>query len=156
MSLAEIANLTDMFWIGGTKVGALLGEAIVIPNPDLQQDFAFHIKQRGALLAKGRILGLQFRQLFNEGLFYDLARHSNEMAQSLSKGLAGAGFGFFAKTETNQVFPILPNSVIEKLKADFEFYIWEPHDDAHAVVRLVTSWATPPEQVEAFLERLTE
>lgn len=154
LSLEAIAQLTDMFWIGGTKVGALLGEAIVITNTGLQRDFAFHIKQRGALLAKGRILGLQFRQLFADGLFFDLARHSNEMAQSLSKGMTAAGYDLVAETETNQVFPVLPNALIKKLQSDFDFYVWKPLDEEHSVIRLVTSWATPPEQIDAFLESI--
>lgn len=151
LTLEDIADLTDIFWIGGTKVGALLGEAIVIPNPALRDEFNFHIKQRGALLAKGRILGLQFRELFGDGLFFDLARHSNDMANRMSKGIAQAGFDFVAETETNQLFPILPNDLIEHLKKRFDFYVWEPHDPSNSVIRLVTSWATEEDQVDGFV-----
>ncbi|MGR3635474.1 MAG: threonine aldolase family protein [Shimia sp.] len=155
LTLEDIADLVDIFWIGGTKVGALLGEAIVIPNPDLREDFNFHIKQRGALLAKGRILGLQFRELFKDELFFSLARHSNQMAARLSEGIAKAGYGFVAETETNQLFPILPNSVIERLHQDFDFYVWEPFDEMHSVTRLVTSWATEETVVESFVTKIS-
>jgi threonine aldolase len=150
LTLKNIAELTDLFWIGGTKVGALMGEAIVIANPALREDFAFHIKQRGALLAKGRVLGLQFRELFREGLYFDLARHANIMAQRLSAAILEAGHRFAAETQTNQLFPILPNALIERLKKHFDFYIWEPHDASSSVVRLVTSWATEERHVDAF------
>ncbi|WP_207383703.1 threonine aldolase family protein [Ruegeria denitrificans] len=156
LTLNDIAELTDIFWVGGTKVGALLGEAIVIPNPNLREDFAFHIKQRGALLAKGRVLGLQFRELFGDGLYFDLARHANTMAERLSDGIAKAGFEFVAKTETNQLFPILPNDLIAQLKEQFDFYIWEPYDADTSVTRLVTSWATAKERVDAFLEAVSK
>ncbi len=155
LTLKDIAELTDVFWIGGTKVGALLGEAIVIPNPSLRKDFKFHIKQRGGLLAKGRVLGLQFRELFRDGLYFDLARHANAMAQRLSSALANTGYRFAAATETNQLFPILPNALIDKLKDNFDFYIWEPHDETSSVVRLVTSWATQENQVDALAAEVT-
>ncbi|AOF93140.1 beta-eliminating lyase family protein (plasmid) [Sinorhizobium sp. RAC02] len=129
LTLQDIAELTDIFWIGGTKVGALLGEAIVIPNPVLRDEFTFHIKQRGGLLAKGRVLDLQFRELFRDGLYFDLARHANTIAQRLSSKISSAGFQFAAETETNQLFPILPNALIEALKDEFDFYTWQPHDE---------------------------
>lgn len=151
LTLADIAELSDMFWIGGTKVGALLGEAIIISNPDLRADFDFHIKQRGALLAKGRILGLQFRELFRDGLFFDLSKHANAMAQTLSDGLKALGISFLADTESNQLFPILPNSLIESLKPDYGFFVWEPFDEERSVTRFVTSWATEKDQIHAFL-----
>lgn len=151
LSLADIASLADIFWIGGTKAGALIGEAIVIPNPELRVDFDFHIKQRGALLAKGRILGLQFKELFSNNLFFENSRHANDMAGQLSEGLANLGISFIAKTESNQLFPILKNSLIERLQENFDFYVWEPHDAESSVTRLVTSWATEPSAVQAFL-----
>ncbi|MCX8570763.1 threonine aldolase family protein [Aminobacter sp. MET-1] len=156
LTLKDIAELTDFFWIGGTKVGALLGEAIVISNQELREEFRFHIKQRGALLAKGRVLGLQFRELFREGLYFDLARHANDMAMRLSSKISNAGYRFVAETETNQLFPILPNTLIEKIKADFDFYVWEAHDESSSVVRLVTSWATEEAHVDAFAAKLEE
>lgn len=154
VTLADIAEVTDMFWIGGTKVGALVGEAIVINNDALAADFAFHIKQRGALLAKGRLLGLQFRELFRSGLFFDLAGHANRMAKDLSIGIAEAGYQMATEAETNQIFPVLPNALIEELKEAFGFYVWEKIDDDHSVIRLVTSWATQEEQVKAFIARI--
>ena len=154
-TLADIASLVDLFWIGGTKVGALLGEAIVVCNPSLSADFAFHLKQRGGMLAKGRLLGVQFQELFGDGkLFFSMARHANAMAAKLAAGIASRGYGFAAETATNQVFPILPNSVVTALQESFAFYVWGRSDDEHSVIRLVTSWATEEGQVDAFLSRL--
>jgi len=154
-TLADIAALVDLFWIGGTKVGALLGEAIVVCNPSLKEDFAFHLKQRGGMLAKGRLLGIQFQELFGNGhLFTSMAQHANVMAAKLAAGIASAGYGLAAETETNQVFPVLPNAVIAALQKAFAFYVWGKSDDEHSVIRLVTSWATEEGQVDAFLSRL--
>ncbi|CAG9982825.1 unnamed protein product [Clonostachys byssicola] len=154
VTLPDLVRLTDLFWIGGTKVGMLLGEAIVINNKALAEDFSFHIKQRGGLLAKGRILGVQFLEMFRSNLYFELAKHANEMAQLLSSGLTGAGYKLDAETETNQVFAILPNALIAKLQNEFQFYVWEEVPGDKAVVRLVTSWATSKEQVAAFVKRL--
>ncbi len=154
VSLADIARLTDVFWIGGTKVGALIGEAIVINRPELAVDFAFHIKQRGALLAKGRLLGIQFEELFGKNLFFTASRHANDLAEKLSKTIVDAGYALASETQTNQIFPIFPNTLIEKLEDDFRFYVWEPHDTEHSVLRLVTSWATPESQVDRFIVSL--
>lgn len=156
LTLKDICELTDIFWIGGTKAGALIGEAIIIPNHQLAEDFAFHIKQRGALLAKGRLLGLQFLVLFQNNLFFDLTKFSNNMAGKLSDGIVACGHVLATETESNQVFPILPNKVIEKLQQKFDFYVWEKIDDEHSTVRLVTSWATEETQVDAFLEAVQE
>jgi len=154
-TLADIASLVDLFWIGGTKVGALLGEAIVVCNPSLCEDFAVHLKQRGGMLAKGRLLGIQFQELFGDGqLFFSMARHANAMAAKLAAGITSAGYKLAAETATNQVFPILPNSVIAVLQEAFGFYVWSKSTDEHSVVRLVTSWATDEGQVDAFLSRL--
>ncbi len=154
LTLADIASMTDIFWIGGTKAGALIGEAIVIPNPELSDDFAFHIKQRGALLAKGRLLGIQFETLFSNELFFKLTASANTQAQQLSAAFVEAGHTLAATTESNQIFPILPNTLIEKLKEQFDFYVWEPASETHSVVRLVTSWATLPAKVDAFIRVL--
>ena len=154
-TLADIASLVDLFWIGGTKLGALLGEAIVVCNPSLKEDFAFHLKQRGGMLAKGRLLGIQFQALFGDGdLFTSLARHANAMAARLAAGIVARGHGLAAQTETNQVFAILPDDAIADLQEAFAFYVWNPSGDARSVIRLVTSWATAERQVDAFLERL--
>lgn len=154
LSLGDIAELTDIFWIGGTKAGALIGEAIVIPNEQLADDFAFHIKQRGALLAKGRLLGIQFETLFSDDLFFKLTSSANTQAQQLSAAFVDSGHELAATTESNQIFPILPNTLIETLKERFEFYVWEPASDTHSVVRLVTSWATDPRKVDEFIQVL--
>lgn len=154
MSLAEIAEMVDLFYIGGTKNGALLGEAIVIVNPELQKNFRYHLKQHGALLAKGRVLGVQFAELFRDGLYFELAQHANEMAERLSAGIRDLGYGFLTESRTNQIFPILPNTVIEKLQEKYGFYVWSKVDEQHSSIRLVTSWATKSEAVEGFLEEL--
>ena len=154
LTLPDIAALTDIFWIGGTKVGALLGEAIVISNQSLATDFAFHIKQRGGLLAKGRVLGVQLLELFRSNLFFELSSHANQMAQLLSLGISEAGYKFAASTETNQVFPILPNTLIARLEEEFAFYVWEQITSDKSVVRLVTSWATDQKHVVSFLHRV--
>lgn len=152
LSLAEIAALTDMFYIGGTKNGALLGEAIVITNPALQPEFRWHIKQRGALLAKGRVIGAQFLELFADELFFELAQHANHMAEQLADGLQEQGFGFLTPPQSNQIFPILPDALIEKLQQEYGFYVWAPAGDGMSAIRLVTSWATEEPAVQEFLE----
>lgn len=151
LTLPELADLVDIFYIGGTKNGALLGEAIVINRPELQADFRFHLKQRGALLAKGRILGLQFIGLFRNGLYFELARRANALALKLARGLAAQGFRFLVPPATNQIFPILPNDLIAELQKKYGFYVWSRADADHAAIRLVTSWATREEMVDAFL-----
>ena len=154
LTMADLARLTDLFYIGGTKNGALFGEALVILHPDLKPDFRFLIKQRGAMMAKGWLLGLQFEHLFQNGLFYALAAHANEMAARLRAGITACGYPFRWGSATNQLFPILPNPVMEALAEDFLFSTQEIVDQDHTCVRLVTSWATKPEYVEAFLEAL--
>ncbi len=154
LNLKDIYELTDVFWIGGTKAGALIGEALVIRNKDIAEDFAFCIKQRGALLAKGRLLGIQFRELFRDGLYFDLTKRANGLAAKISEAILAGGHKLAAKTETNQVFPILPNELIEQLGDNFLFYNWGSVDDGHSTLRLVTSWATDEEQIESFIQAL--
>ena len=151
MTLQDIHNLTDIFWIGGTKAGALIGEAIIIPNPTLAEDFEFHIKQRGALLAKGRLLGQQFAELFDKDLFFELCEHCNAMAQKISNAVIANGHRLAADTESNQIFPILPNAIIDALEEHYAFYRWEAFDAEHSVIRLVTSWATEESQIDGFI-----
>jgi threonine aldolase len=156
-TLADIASLVDIFWIGGTKIGALLGEAIVVCNPALRDDFAFHIKQRGGMLAKGRLLGIQFQALFGiKNLFLENAKHANTMAAKLAAGIVARGYTLDSETATNQVFPVLPDSVICALQRSFSFYVWSKADNDRSVIRLVTSWATDENQVDAFLARLPQ
>ena len=154
LTLADIARLTDLFYIGGTKNGALFGEALIISHPDLKPDFRYLIKQRGAMLAKGWLLGIQFEELFQNQLFYDMAAHANQMADRLRKGIAACGYSFHWDSKTNQLFPILPNTVMDQLKKDFLFSPQLTTDEHHTCIRLVTSWATKPEAVETFLKAL--
>ena len=120
-------------------------------NPVLQSDFRYALKQRGALLAKGRVIASQFVALFENGLYFELARHASACAQRLRHGLSELGFAFQTDSPTNQIFPILPNALIERLQNDYGFLVWESLDAQHSVIRLVTSWATPMDQVEQFL-----
>ena len=154
LTLADVAKLTDVFWLGGTKNGALLGEAIVINNPILQEDFAFHIKQRGAMLAKGRVIGIQFEELLRDDLYFDLARYANEQAMKLKQAFSDKGIPFWADTTTNQIFPILSNTQIEHLAQKFAFHHWRKIDENHSAIRLITSWATPSENVEALVREI--
>lgn len=153
LSLSDIARLSDAFYIGGTKNGALLGEALVICREDLKKDFRYHLKQRGAMLAKGRILGIQFYELFRDGLYFELASHANSMADILREALKKQGFGFLSDSPSNQVFPIMPNSLIERLKEHYLFEVWQK-GDRDSSIRLVTSWATPAEKAEEFADIL--
>lgn len=153
-TLADLTALTDIFWIGGTKCGALFGEAIVIPNKTLAEDFELHLKQRGALLAKGAALGIQFKQLFTDDLYFDLARHANRLAKKMADGIKSAGFEMAAECQANMLMAILPNHVIEHLSESFDFYVWQKIDEDHSQIRLVTSWATDESQVDRFIEEL--
>ncbi len=156
LTLSDIVNLTDIFTIGGTKSGALIGEAIVITNEKLKEDFPFHIKQRGAMLSKGRILGIQFLELFKDDLFFDLAKHSNKMASKLSEAIIANGFKMSSNSTSNQIFPILPNQLIDELEKKFEFYRWSKIDDEFTTLRLVTSWATDETKVNEFIDELSK
>ena len=148
---ADIAACCDAFYIGATKNGALAGEALVVCNPALQADLRYQIKQRGAMLAKGMFLGVQFEALFEGDLFFELARHANAMAARLREALSAQGIAFLADSPTNQLFPILPASVVETLETRYEFHRWQAMPDGGIAIRLVTSWATAPEAVEAFI-----
>lgn len=152
ITMPHLAKYTDVFYIGGTKNGALLGEAIVINNPALNLDFRYHLKQRGALMAKGRLLGVQFLELFKENLFFELAEHANRLAGKMADAFTEAGYPLLTISYTNQIFPILPYEVIEKLQERFDFYIWQRLNDKEAAIRLVTSWATPEEAVDELIK----
>ncbi|MET0289341.1 MAG: aminotransferase class I/II-fold pyridoxal phosphate-dependent enzyme [Pseudoxanthomonas sp.] len=154
LGLADVAALTDAFYIGGTKNGALLGEALVIVREALKPDVRFIIKQRGAMLAKGMVIGAQFEALFRDGLFFDLAIHADAQAQRLRGALIEAGIAFAFDSPSNQLFPILPTQVMEQLEEKYEFHRWQPHCDGHHVIRLVTSWATNELAVQAFCDDL--
>ena len=151
LTLKDLSELLDIFYIGGTKNGALLGEAIVINNSDLKKDFAYNIKQKGALMSKGRILGVQFMTLFKENIFFDLAHHANLMAQKIAHAIQKSGFSFLSNPQTNQIFPILPNTLIKKLEKKYDFHIWKKIDKENSAIRLVTSWATKENIVDEFI-----
>lgn len=152
LTLEKVAELTDIFYLGGTKNGALIGEAIVINNRELQQDFAFNIKQKGALLAKGRLLGIQFLELMKNNLYFDLAKHANQQAMKIKHAMKERGVRFLSDTYTNQIFPILSHGLIEKLSEKFEFYVWKKIDDESSAIRLITSWNTGDEPVNDFID----
>ncbi len=154
MTIEELSAMVDVFYIGGTKNGALFGEAIVINNDKLKNNFRFHMKQRGALLAKGRLFGIMFRELLKNDLYFEIAKHANLMADKIRKTLVELNYQFLTPTTSNQIFPILPNSVIEKLSEKYEFYVWKKYDDISSSIRLVTSWATKDEAVEKFITDL--
>jgi threonine aldolase len=154
LSLPELAALVDMFYLGGTKNGALLGEAIVILNPALREKFRYHLKQRGALLAKGRVIGAQFVALFEDSLYFQLARHANVMAARLAAGLRGLDVAFLSEPVTNQVFPILADARIDALRKMYGCHVWSRVDAGHSVIRLVTSWATQAQHVDTFIDDL--
>lgn len=154
LTLADIAGLVDVFYIGGTKNGALFGEALIICNDELKPDFRFMVKQRGAMLAKGWLLGIQFETLFQNHLFYDLAAHANEMAIVLRDAFTARGYSFASDSMTNQLFPILPDSMVERLSEHYTFNIDRRWDDSHTIIRLVTSWATTNEGVQSLIQEL--
>ncbi len=152
LGIKQLSKLVDAFYIGGTKNGILLGECLVILHPDIKPDFRYNMKQKGGLLAKGRILGIQFLELFRDGLYYELAGHANDMADMLSDGLKDLGYEFLYPPCTNQIFPILPDMLISRLESDYLFYVWKNLDHDRSAIRLVTSWATTEEMVKGFLE----
>ena len=154
VTLPDIAKCCDVFYIGGTKVGALFGEAVVIANPFLKQDFRYCIKQKGGMLAKGRLLGVQFLELFKDGLYFEISKHAIDMAMLLKDGLKEKGYTFYIDSPTNQQFVVLENRKMEELKKDVQFSFWEKKDDTHTVVRFATSWATRMEDVEKLLSLL--
>jgi threonine aldolase len=128
-----------------------LGEALIIRNTDLRSDVRYLIKQRGGLLAKGRLLGIQFEALFINNLYFELASHANNMAQNMVAALQEAGCSFWLKSPTNQIFPIIDNRVIAILANSYGFYVWAKINATHSAIRLVTSWATTNEAVQEFV-----
>lgn len=151
LNLEDISKNCDVFYIGGTKVGALFGEAVVICNPALQEDFRYIIKQKGGMLAKGRILGLQFLELFRDGLYFEISNHAIELAMRLKDGLTELGYPFLLDSVTNQQFIIVEDKKLEDLKGKYAYTYQERYDETRSVIRLCTSWATKEENVEAFL-----
>lgn len=151
LTIEDLAMYCDAFYIGATKNGGLLGEAIVFPDPQLAEGFDYYLKQKGALLAKGRVLGAQFYALLETGLFFDLGKHANQMAKQLAQELINRGYRFAFPPTSNQIFPILPLTLVERLKQNYDFYVWQNIDSDSAIVRLVCSWATPESAVQKFI-----
>lgn len=154
LTLRDLAWLTDVFTIGGTKNGALSGEAVVISNSLLQKDFRYYMKHKGAMNAKGFILGMQFEALFRDRLYFQLAEHANEMAGIIKDACVAAGFPFLSRPVSNQIFPVVDNETVQRLQKEFAFEIWEPADDSHQIIRFVTSWATRKEQVQKLADAI--
>ena len=150
MTLADLATIADVFYIGGTKVGALCGEAVVFPH-GAPAHFMTMVKQQGALLAKGRLLGIQFDVLFTDDLYTKISKNAIDTANSLKKGLAAKGYRFFMDSPTNQVFVVLENTQLAALEGRAKFGFWEKFDDTHTVVRIATSWATRMEEIEQLI-----
>ncbi|MGN1390273.1 MAG: threonine aldolase family protein [Bulleidia sp.] len=154
VSLKDLAELCDVFYIGGTKCGALFGEAVVIPDPSLIPHFFTIIKQHGALLAKGRILGIQFDELFRDDLYMKIGASAVRQADQIREALKGAGYRQTLVNSTNQIFVSLENSRMKKLSEQVEFSFWEQADENHTVIRLVTCWATNQEDTDQLIQIL--
>jgi len=144
------ARLGSALTCSGTKNGALLGEALVIVKEELKADFRFLIKQRGAMMAKGFVIGIQFEALFKENLFFELANHANKMADQLAEVIKKHGFEFYVEHVSNQIFPIFPNDLLAKMEKEFVYLVQYKIDEYNSVVRFVTSWATDHESIDAF------
>lgn len=154
MTLSDICSMCDAFYIGGTKNGALLGEAIVINNDSLKENFRFFIKQRGALLAKARIMGICFMELFKDDLFEKLGLHANKMSYKIADAMESMGYEFFAPVESNQLFVVMNNEKIEKINKEYSITVQNRIDDDNSLVRITTSFATIEEKVDEFIEFL--
>ena len=156
VTMEDLARLCDVFYIGGTKVGALFGEAVVFSNPVLAEDFRYLIKQHGGMLAKGRLLGVQFDALFTDELYFKISSHAVAMADRIRDTFDELGVSYLVPGVTNQIFPILPDSFLAVLARDFMFTEMGRVDSDHRCVRFCTSWATMPENVDALRRALRE
>ena len=154
VTLQDIAKLCDVFYIGGTKAGALCGEAVVFTGDSMPKHFLTRVKQHGALLAKGRLTGVQFDALFTDDLYLEIGKNAIETAAVLKAGLKEKGYTFYIDSPTNQQFVVLENCKMEELKKNVQFSFWEKADDTHTIVRFATSWATRMEDVEKLLSLL--
>lgn len=149
LTMQDIAALSDVFYIGGTKVGALFGEAVVFTNGNTPKHMITQIKQHGALLAKGRLLGVQFDALFTDGLYMEMGRHALECASSIRKELIEKGYQLYVPNPTNQIFVVMDNDKLKAFGKEVSYGFWEKYDDTHTVIRIATSWATQNDAVEA-------
>ena len=156
LDLPFLAEVCDVFYIGGTKQGALFGEAVVIKNDELKKDFRYIIKQNGGMFAKGRLLALQFIELFSNDLYMELSRHAVKMALKIKSGFSALGLPFMIDSPTNQQFPILPDAILEKLAKGYGFSYEKRIDATHSAVRFCTSWATKEENIDSLLADLKE
>ena len=154
LTLQDIARLCDVFYIGGTKVGALFGEAVVIGNPALAEDFRYLIKQHGAMLAKGRLLGVQFDVLMRDNLYVEIASHAVRLADKIRNTLDDLNVPYLVPGSTNQIFPILPDAVLTELAKEYVFCEQERVDETHRAIRFCTSWATREEAVDGLCQTL--
>ena len=151
VTLPFLAETADVFYIGGTKQGALFGEAVVIRNETLKRDFRYQIKQRGGMLAKGRLLGIQFAELLRDGLYFALSRHAVELAMKIKAALTEAGYAFYIDSPTNQQFPIFSDEQLARLGEKYAFSYQCRVDEARSAVRICTSWATRAEDVDRLI-----
>lgn len=149
ITMADLARLCDVFYIGGTKVGALFGEAVVITNPTLGRDFRYLIKRHGGMLAKGRLLGIQFDTLMTDNLYFDIAAHAVRLADKIREALDECNVPYLVPGVTNQIFPILPDTVLNELGKKYVFCEQERVDETHRAIRICTSWGTREENVQA-------
>lgn len=156
VTLADLARLTDVFYIGGTKCGALFGEAIVIPNPDLKTDFRSYIKQSGGMLAKGWLLGLQFYTLFKDGLYFDITKKAVDQAMRIKEAFAGKGIPSFIDSPTNQQFVVVENTVMERLAGKYVFEFEQKIDKTHSCIRFCTSWSSTDAEIDALVADIQE
>ena len=156
LTLKDIGDCCDVFYIGGTKVGALFGEAVVITNPELKEDFRYLIKQRGGMLAKGRLLGIQFDTLMTDNLYFDISAHAIALAEKLENTFKELGVPFLVPVQSNQLFPILPDGVLARLAEAYVFCEQCRVDESHRAVRFCTSWATKEENVQALCRDLED
>ena len=154
VTLKDLTELADLFYIGGTKQGALFGEALVICNPALRKNFRYFIKQNGGMLAKGRLLGLQFETLFEDGLYFRLASSAVTKAMAIRDAFKAAGFRMLVDSPTNQQFPVLPQAVIDRLAEHFGYEFWQDAGDGMSAVRFCTSWATTDEAVNELINAI--
>lgn len=154
VTLKDMARLCDAFYIGGTKMGTMIGEAVVITNPAIAQDFRYLMKQRGGMLAKGWVIGLQYEVMFEDGLYYRLGTEADRLADKLRSVLRELGYREFVESNTNQIFVVLPETVLQKLSGEFTYAFWERVDQEHLAVRFCTSWASTESEVDALCAAL--
>ena len=154
ITLADLAKYTDVFYIGGTKVGALFGEAVVITNRALKKDFRYMIKQNGGMLAKGRLLGIQFDTLFTDDLYFRISKHAINMAMQIRDAFDARGLQFYLHSPTNLQFLIMENKAVRALQQKIAFHTWGKVDEEHSVARFATSWSTPQEDVDALIDAI--